>query len=279
MSTPVYDPNDANSRFKIRTGQTDPAEARRYRPSESGVYDINKDPHRDVNQTVGPPPAESYMLFDETKRRRQDYIDQYDSESTQFAVQQAWEKQRTNQEAQYASYLSVAQSLGGMPYLNPGNQGMYVKTLDNSETGQLRTTIVNAALSQVNNRNLRYSWGGGGSKGPGYGINGGGALDSRNVYGFDCSGLVQYAYARAGISLGRHSTAQTTTGRIVPISSLKPGDLVGWGRTPSTSTHVAVYIGNGMIAEAANTRDNLRVRSLTNSGFDSNAFGVSIFRG
>jgi hypothetical protein len=63
--------------------------------------------------------------------------------------------------------------------------------------------------------------------------------------GYDCSGLVQTAYASAGISLAHSSGSQCTAGSRIGQDQAQPGDLVCW------SGHVAIYAGNGTIVEAA----------------------------
>jgi cell wall-associated NlpC family hydrolase len=108
-------------------------------------------------------------------------------------------------------------------------------------------TAIAAARSQLG---VAYSWGGGGSNGPSYGI----APDSQ-VFGFDCSGLTQYAYARAGIAIGGTSRDQWWLNRSKQVSAgdLRPGDLLFWGSNRSdymSITHVAIYIGNGQMIEA-----------------------------
>jgi cell wall-associated NlpC family hydrolase len=65
--------------------------------------------------------------------------------------------------------------------------------------------------------------------------------------GFDCSGLMQWSYAQAGVSLPRTSQAQRFAGRQVPLSQAQPGDLVTYRNDAS---HVAMYMGNGQVIHA-----------------------------
>jgi cell wall-associated NlpC family hydrolase len=62
--------------------------------------------------------------------------------------------------------------------------------------------------------------------------------------GFDCSGLVQAAYAVAGITLARVAQDQyDTTAKVSDGSPLAPGDLVFFGDGPSSIDHVGLYVG------------------------------------
>lgn len=67
---------------------------------------------------------------------------------------------------------------------------------------------------------------------------------------YDCSGLMQAAWASAGVSLPRTSEEQFNAGTPVSTGSLQPGDLVFYYGVPPS--HVAMYIGNGQIVHAAN---------------------------
>jgi cell wall-associated NlpC family hydrolase len=67
---------------------------------------------------------------------------------------------------------------------------------------------------------------------------------------FDCSGLVMWAYAQAGVSLPHYSGAQYADTVHIPMSDLQPGDLVFFS---DPGEHVAMYVGNGMIIEAPYT--------------------------
>jgi cell wall-associated NlpC family hydrolase len=81
---------------------------------------------------------------------------------------------------------------------------------------------------------------------------------------FDCSGLTSYAYAAAGVMLPHSSRAQSELGRRVERSDLQPGDLVFY-YTPIS--HVALYIGNGMIVHARTFGVPLAVTSVDQGGY------------
>ena len=111
----------------------------------------------------------------------------------------------------------------------------------------------------------RYAWGGGSLSGPsvGWGIDAG-------IVGFDCSGLTRYAYAQAGITIPRNSSAQYQALAKVSRSDLQRGDLVFWAtNTSSASTihHVAIYLGNGQILEAPESGATVRITSMRWTGF------------
>jgi cell wall-associated NlpC family hydrolase len=73
---------------------------------------------------------------------------------------------------------------------------------------------------------------------------------------FDCSGLTMMAWAQAGVGLPHSSSAQRGYGVPVSESELQPGDLVFYY---SPISHVAMYIGNGMIVHAANPSQGVRI--------------------
>lgn len=76
---------------------------------------------------------------------------------------------------------------------------------------------------------------------------------------FDCSGLTMMAWAQAGVALPHSSSAQFSSGTRVAASDLQPGDLVFYY---SPISHVSLYIGNGMIVDAANPGAGVRVAEL-----------------
>ncbi len=85
---------------------------------------------------------------------------------------------------------------------------------------------------------------------------------------FDCSGLMQYAYAAAGVSLPHSSSMQSQLGAPVSRSELQPGDLVFFY---SPVSHVGMYIGNGQMVHAATSGQPVQVASLDSMGSYSGA--------
>jgi cell wall-associated NlpC family hydrolase len=71
--------------------------------------------------------------------------------------------------------------------------------------------------------------------------------------GFDCSGLIQYAYGRHGITLPRRSAEQAREGIKVPkkMAKLAPGDLLTFSNRGGPVTHVGLYIGDGRFIHSA----------------------------
>jgi len=118
------------------------------------------------------------------------------------------------------------------------------------------TTMVYAALSRVGRP---YVYG----------------ADGPNA--FDCSGLVQWSFARAGVSVPRVAAAQAMTGPVVPVAQLEPGDLLFYHTDPADPgyiSHVAIYIGGGKMVQAPHTGENVQV-VLANTTWDF-AFAVRV---
>jgi cell wall-associated NlpC family hydrolase len=76
---------------------------------------------------------------------------------------------------------------------------------------------------------------------------------------FDCSGLVQYAYAAAGVSLPHSSSGQASMGQAVSRDQLQPGDIIAFY---SPVSHVGIYIGNGQMVHAPTSGDVVKVASI-----------------
>lgn len=95
-------------------------------------------------------------------------------------------------------------------------------------------------------------------------------IGTRYVYGgnspstgFDCSGLVQYACRKVGISVSRSSRAQYGNGVAVSRSNLQPGDLVFFSKGSGIS-HVVIYAGNGQVIHSPRPGKSVCYTSLAN---------------
>lgn len=120
------------------------------------------------------------------------------------------------------------------------------QTTQYGNIGDKRQAVLAAVAAQAG---TPYSWGGGNASGATRGIGRG-----ANTVGFDCSGLVQYAYAQIGMKMPRLAEQQQMVGRRTNnIGSLRAGDLVAGPH------HIAIYAGNGMMWEAPRTGLNVRL--------------------
>lgn len=79
--------------------------------------------------------------------------------------------------------------------------------------------------------------------------------------GFDCSGLVEYSYAKAGLVVPRTSFEQYRAAQPVDISDARPGDLLFF-RYDRRISHVAIYLGEGRFIHAPSTGKLVSVASL-----------------
>lgn len=116
--------------------------------------------------------------------------------------------------------------------------------------------VIKRAESQLG---LPYAWGGGNFHGPTKGIRDGGVADAHGDYnkvGFDCSGLMMYAFYEVGIELQHYSGYQYTAGKQVPSSEAKRGDMLFW------PGHVALYLGDGKMIEAPQSGDVVKISDV-----------------
>ncbi|MFB7867719.1 NlpC/P60 family protein [Streptomyces sp. NPDC056069] len=168
---------------------------------------------------------------------------------------------QNNMIAAYNAGSGAVQKYGGVPPYAETQK--YVRAIranigksSGTTTAQQRETVVETARSMLGKP---YSWGGGNAKGPSTGSccspNG---SSGSSIIGFDCSGLVLYAYAKAGISLPRTAADQYTASEPVTPGDVRPGDLVFYGPSSYMIHHVAIYIGGGWVIEAP--RPGLTVR-------------------
>jgi cell wall-associated NlpC family hydrolase len=116
--------------------------------------------------------------------------------------------------------------------------------------------VIKRAQSQIG---VPYSWGGGTAAGPSRGID-----EGAGTVGFDCSGLILYAFAGAGIKLPHYSGSQYTSGRQIPSAQMRRGDVIFYG--PGGSQHVTLFLGNGQMIEAPYTGSTVKISPVRTSG-------------
>jgi len=130
-----------------------------------------------------------------------------------------------------------------------GSGGSTATAVPSSPPPPVPPTVAGAIQAAMSQRGVPYVWGG---ETPGV--------------GFDCSGLVQWSFAQAGISLPRTSGAQYAATTHIPLADIQAGDLLFYG--PGGSEHVALYIGGGSMIEAPYTGASVWVTGVrTDSGF------------
>jgi cell wall-associated NlpC family hydrolase len=109
-------------------------------------------------------------------------------------------------------------------------------------TSPVAQEAVNVALAQLG---TPYIWGG------------------ESTSGFDCSGLVQFSYARAGLALPRTAQQQYDATTHLPADAeLQPGDLVFFGTGPKAVDHVGIALGDGRMVDAPHTGADVRLDEI-----------------
>lgn len=146
------------------------------------------------------------------------------------------EQERQAQLAAAAARRTIA-SYNSAPTTSSGVSPTYEAPVASS----VGAAVVNAAMSRLG---APYVWG---SAGP---------------TTFDCSGLVVWAFAQAGISLPHYSYSQMSGGAAVSFSDLQPGDLVFF----NGGSHVGIYVGGGNFVHAPHTGSVVQVNSLSSHG-------------
>ncbi|MFC4003435.1 NlpC/P60 family protein [Prauserella oleivorans] len=167
----------------------------------------------------------------------------------QRARYEDWLAQKEAEEAERARQAALAAS-GGSSAPAPSAPASSAPSSASVES------VIARAMSQLG---VQYAWGGGNASGPTYGIRDGGVADAHGDYakiGFDCSGLMIYAFAGVQ-ALPHYSGYQYHAGRKVPLSQARRGDMLFWGN--GGIHHVALYLGNGQMIEAPYSGGYVRV--------------------
>ena len=116
--------------------------------------------------------------------------------------------------------------------------------MSEAEAARITAGVVEVALDAIG---TPYVWGG------------------TDDNGFDCSGLIQYAYGQFGVVLPRVSTAQIQVGSAVSLRPdlLRPGDILGFSlEDPDKTSHVGLYVGQNEFIHSSST--GVRIASILN---------------
>jgi cell wall-associated NlpC family hydrolase len=178
------------------------------------------------------------------------YAISIEEEKAEIARQKALEERKRQEEAAKAAEAAAAQEKAAAEAAaavagqtgEATDAGQAVATggitpaAEYSTNEELRDSLVEYALQFVGNK---Y-------------VNGGNSLTN----GTDCSGFTKLIYAEYGYSLGRTPASQlSSAGRSIDYSEIKKGDIICYSSNGGKScTHVAIYIGDGMIVHAANSK-------------------------
>ncbi|OBG27084.1 NlpC/P60 family peptidoglycan-binding protein RipD [Mycobacterium sp. 852002-51057_SCH5723018] len=148
----------------------------------------------------------------------------------------------------YAFAVGVAMLVAPLATAGIAAADPITRTMDYQQATDI---VVMRGLSQ---RGVPFSWAGGGVNGPSRG-------KGTGIYtvGFDASGLMQYAYAGAGIKLPRSSGEMYRLGQKVMPQQARRGDLIFYG--PEGSQSVAMYLGNNQMLEVGDVVQVSPVRS------------------
>jgi cell wall-associated NlpC family hydrolase len=147
-----------------------------------------------------------------------------------------------------ATDAGCGQQQGALPADPTGEGGLPASYVIPPGADPVETKAVTFALSKVGGP---YVWGGNGPS------------------GYDCSGLVNAAWAYAGVTIPRTSQAELGAGSLVAsVADISPGDLVlvpgsGDGGTLASPGHVALYIGDGLVVAAADTQVGIIVQTYS----------------
>ena len=76
--------------------------------------------------------------------------------------------------------------------------------------------------------------------------------------GFDCSGLVQFSFRQAGVSVPHNTKQQRRTSRPVRLSDLRRGDLIFFDQEGKKNSHVGIYVGGGRFVHAPSSGKEVR---------------------
>ena len=92
--------------------------------------------------------------------------------------------------------------------------------------------------------------------------------------GFDCSGFVQYVFARHGMAVPREVRAQYQAGREIDLKDAQPGDLIFFETVSRGASHVGMVVGDGRFVHAPSSRGVVRVEAYVANYWSTRVVGA-----
>jgi len=201
---------------------------------------------------------------------------EYYEEEEEYENEQEYDSEQTD----YEEYIETESEYGEeqpeeeSEFLEEGSVASQAKTADSLtyDTGDIRAAICAVAIKQLG---ISYVPGG----------------DTPQA-GFDCSGLIQYAFYQNGIKLPRYSRSQFASGDEVKLSDIQPGDVVffqvyskgelGQGAVlnkvteyvKTNPTHVGIYMGGGIFIHAPSRGQTVKKSDLKSRFWRSHLIGI-----
>lgn len=214
-----------------------------------------------ANKTLSGVKGQIAQLVAQQQREAQERLAQQQRAEQERIAQQQEEQQQQAAAAQ-ATAASAGSGLGGPAQSAPATTAAPASTAPAPSTtappattaapapapvavpspGGAASTAVSVALGE---QGVQYTYGG-----------------SSPATGFDCSGLVMYAYAAAGVSLPHSTYSQWDMTTHIPLADAQPGDLIFF----NGEGHVGIYLGNGQMVDAPHTGTVVRVESIYGFG-------------
>jgi cell wall-associated NlpC family hydrolase len=133
-----------------------------------------------------------------------------------------------------------------LDYVGSAGAGQLPQSNGQFMTGTQISVGINAGYTKLG---MPYVWGG----------------ESDAEGGYDCSGLVQWAFRQAGIKMPRVAADQARTGPVVPYDQARPGDLLIWANDPTAPgyiSHIAIYLGGNKMLVAPHTGDVVKIQKV-----------------
>ena len=177
------------------------------------------------------------ILFSEPYTREELLVEKSYTVGITLEEEEAIRVAKEEEERKERARIAAEQEAARKAAMAAGNANSY------EDASQLRKDLCDFACQYVG---LKY-------------VNGGNSLET----GTDCSGFTKLIYAHFGYGLDRTPSGQyNNNGRLVSYAEAQPGDVIIYGKN-GVCTHAAIYIGDGKIVHAANSRQNTYIGNAT----------------